>query len=221
MRRQQLVSLAIILALFLLGGFGSTAVRAGVIYDITLNTSSLNGQSGYLDFQFNPGASGAPAATATITDFTSGTPASTDQTTNDASGLLPGTLTLGNGTAYNDLFQGFTYGSTFSFELTLSGAALDNPSGSIGSTFALSLYAADGVTPLLTTDPNGSVLTINVNSNGTTSVETFAQSSTDSTPAAAATPLNPVPEPSSLVLTVSSLSVGLFGWQWFRRPHRR
>ena len=81
--------------------------------------------------------------------------------------------------------------------MTLSGPALDSPGGSSGSSFALSLYDADGRTPLLTTDPNGSVLTVNLNVSGTTSVLTFPQSSTNSTPAAS---VSSVPEPSSLVL---------------------
>lgn len=58
--------------------------------------------------------------------------------------------------------------------------------------------------PLLTINPNGSVLTVNVNPNDTTSVETF--------PAASA------PEPSSLALLVSALPAGL---PVLRRPSRR
>jgi hypothetical protein len=125
--------------------------------------------------------------------------------TGDATGSLPGTLILDNGTAYNDAFQGFTFGNSFKFLLTLSGQAIDNPGGTFGSSFALSLYDATGTTPLLTTDPNGSVLTVNLNASGSTSVETFPQSSTNSMPVAVAT--SAVPEPSSLILLVSMIPV--------------
>jgi len=170
-----------------------------VTYQVSVNTSALDGQSGNLDFQFNPGGLGSEPATATVTNFQTlaGILSQAAMLTGDASGSLPGTLTLNNGTAYNDVFQKFSYGSSFDFALTLSGPALDSPGGSSGSSFALSLYDAAGLTPLLTTDPNGSVLTVNLNVSGTTSVLTFPQSSTNSTPAAS---VSSVPEPSSLVL---------------------
>ena len=121
-----------------------------------------------------------------------------------------------NDTAYNDAFQGFTYGSSFSFGLTLSGLALTNPGGQFGSSFALSLYDAAGVTPLLTTDPNGSVLTVNLNAPGTTSGVTFLQSPTNNAPVASAILASTVPEPPSLVL-LSLAILGLLAYGLGRR----
>lgn len=202
------------LAWLMLGFLGSEPAHADLSFQVSADTSSLSGQSGYLDFQFNPGDSSALAATATVTNFLSlgGILAPAPTLTGDATGSLPGTLTLDNGTIFNDAFQGFTFGSGISFTVTLSGPAISNPSGTVGSAFAFSFYAADGITPLLTTDPNGSVSTVLLNATGTTSVETFPQSPTDNTPAAIVTPagVTPVPEPSSMVvvLLVSSLQAG-------------
>jgi hypothetical protein len=198
----------------ILGLLGAGSARADLSFQVSTDTSSLSGQSGFLDFQFNPGDSSAIAATATVTDFSSvgGLLAPAAVLTDDAAGSLPGTLTLDNGTSFNDVFQGFTFGTSVSFTVTLSGPAISNPSGTVGSAFAFSLYATDGVTPLLTTDANGSVSTILLNATGTASAETFPQSTTDNAPVAIVTPagVTPVPEPSSMVvvLLVSSLQAG-------------
>lgn len=192
----------------------SGAAKAGSLtYQVSADTVALNGQGGNLDFQFNPGGSGAEAATAIVTNFQTidGILSQPATLTGDATGSLPSTLTLGNGTAFNDVFQGFAYGSSFSFTLSLSGPALDNSGGTFGSAFALSLYDAVGIMPLLTTDPNGSVLTIDLNANGTAFVEAFAQSSTNSNSVVTIALLTAVPEPSSLILSItSSIIIVLF-----------
>lgn len=208
-------------AWLLLAVLGIKHAHADLIFNVSVDTSSLNGQSGFLDFQFNPGDSSALSATATVTDFqtTGGVLAQPDLLTGDAAGSLPGTLILNNSTVYNDAFQGFTCGNGFAFTLTLSGPAIDTPSGTVGSAFALSLYAADGITSLLTTDPNGSVATIFLNANATASAETFPQSPTDSTPAATVTVANAVPEPSTLTLALilASLQSGVLLMRSARR----
>jgi hypothetical protein len=206
MRTPRLTGLACFLAMLLVAA-GPSLVRAGsVTFNVTVDTSSLNGQSGYLDSQFNPGGSGAAAATASITGFTSdgalqpGAPL--NGVSGDVSGALPGTLTLNNSTAFNDSFEGFTFGNTVRFALTLSGPAVGG-AGAVGSAFAFSLFDVTGSIPLLTTDPNGSVLTINVNADGSTTVQTFPQSPNNPTPVAT---VSSVPEPSSLALSASVLA---------------
>jgi hypothetical protein len=195
----------------------SLTARAGFTsFNVAVDTSSLNGQMGYLDFQFNPGGAGALAAAATVSTFATdgalqpGAPL--NSISGDVSGALPGTLTLGNSTAFNDYFEGVTYGNHVNFELTLSGPAIGN-SGTVGSSFAFSLYDSTGSMPLLTTDPFGSVLTVNANADGTTSVETFPQSPNNPTPVATA---SAVPEPSSLVLAAMVLPVGVMTWRRMR-----
>jgi hypothetical protein len=215
MHKCQSVSAVTTLAFTLLSALWPASASADFTYQITADTSSLNGTAGNLDFQFNPGDSSAEAATAVITNFQAvgGTLALSNVLTGDASGLLPGTLTLDNGTAYNDAFQGLTFGTSISFDLTLSGPALNSPGGNVGSSFAFSLYASDGVTPLLTTDTNGSVVTVNVNPDGTASVLTFAQSAGNNMPVASAAPVSSVPAPPSIVLLLSAVPAALVLWR--------
>ena len=217
--RQAVRIAATALLLFAACEVGSAQAGLMLSYQVSVNTSVLSGQSGNLDFQFNPGSSSAESATATVTNFETigGILSQPAMLTGDATGSLPGTLTLDNGTAYNDVFQGFTFGNSLGFLLTLSGQAIDSPGGTFGSSFALSLYDAAGITPLLTTDPNGSVLTVNLNASGTTSVLTFPQSPTNDTPVAGASPVSAVPEPLSIVLLISALPVGMIVWRHSRK----
>jgi hypothetical protein len=96
-----------------------------------------------------------------------GTLACSPTLTGDVAGALPPTLTFDNGTAFNDYFEGFTFGSTLSFQVCLFGPALSSPDGTStsGSTFAFSMFSdAAGTIPTLTTDKiNGFAFTVDVN----------------------------------------------------------
>lgn len=195
------------------------AVRAGPItYHVSVDTSSINGQSGFLDLQFNPGGNTAKLATATVTNFTPAgnlQPLDPNNVQGDVTGSLPGPLALTNDT-FNDYFQGFTFGTSIAFDLTLSGPALDSPGGNFGSSFALSLYDSTGTLPLLTNAVNGSVLTTNLNANGTTTAIPSPNAG-GGPPVAAATPAtSAVPEPSSLLL-LSMGSLSLLGYGFSRK----
>jgi hypothetical protein len=131
-----------------------------------------------LDFNFNPGPLVTQAASLQILSFSSdGTLAGSPTLTGDVSGALPATLTFDNGTGFNDYFEGFTFGSTLSFDVSLFGPALSSPDGvsTSGSTFAFSMFSdAAGTIPVLTTDTtNGFAFEVNVNLDGTTTATTF------------------------------------------------
>ncbi len=191
--------------LVLVALFASTpAWPASVItFTVETNTSSLAGESGYIDLQFN-GLSGAQSASVAITNFTTtGTlEPGTIAYVGDASGTLAGTVTIANGASnnsgYNDYNEALTFGSQTEFAITLSGPAISAPNASPSSTFALSFYASDDATPLLSSDPSGASANITINPNGSDTIATFNNTQV----------LSSVPEPSPhLILLISSILV--------------
>jgi PEP-CTERM motif len=189
----------------------SLASAGPITYDVTVDTSSIAGTAGSLDFNFNPGPLVTQAASLQILNFASDGSlvncAANVQgfcPTGDVSGVLPATLTFDNGTAFNDYFDGFTFGTTISFDVSLYGPALSAPDGvsTSGSAFAFSMFSdAAGTVPVLTADTtDGFAVTVNVNLDGTTTVTNFS-SQTSVVPAMGGS----TPEPSGLAL----LGVGL------------
>lgn len=180
--------------------FFVTSVRASAInYGVTVYTSSLANSPGIIDLQFNPGPGVIQSATVSLTAFTTDATPLANQTTltGDAYGTFPVTLVLSNSAPYNDIFQGVQFGRRLSFNLAISGAAIDSPSNQgSGSRFGLSIYSADQITPLLTSDPNGTVVTLDLDPRGRLTVLTFTTA--DGKPPVAV--VQPVPEPASPLL---------------------
>lgn len=133
-----------------------TASASADTYLVSVDTSSISGISGSLDFNFTPGIYQAQATSLQILGFSSdGTLASSPVLTGDVSGTLPSIVTFDNETGYNDYFDGFTYGSTLSFDVNLYGPALSPPDGvsTSGSTFDFSMFSdSAGTIPVLTND---------------------------------------------------------------------
>jgi hypothetical protein len=154
------------------------ALCQSVTYDVSINTASLAGTVGSLDFNFNPGPLTTQAASLQILDLaTNGTLSGAPALTGAVSGALPAALTFGNGTAFNDYFQGFKFGTSLTFAVDLSGPALSSPGGATsGSIFAFSMFSdAAGTQPTLTNDTtDGFAFTTAVNTDGTTTVTDYS-----------------------------------------------
>jgi hypothetical protein len=180
------------------------ALADPITYLVTVNTSAINGTSGFLDFDFAPGNDSQSAFVTISGFFPGGSLNGTPEGNGGVLGSLPGTLTIDNSTQFNDYFQGFDYSTTLTFLLAFGGPALVSPDGMFasGSTFGLGMFDNTGSDPLLTTDPNGNTFTVNVNLDGTTTVTTFPTNSQGGPPAAT---VQPTPEPSSFVLLVTGL----------------
>ena len=211
-RKRYLYLLA--LALLGLGWAGPAQATSMITYGVTVDTSSLYGQTGSnagLDFQFNP--SGSPVSdvlTATVSNFTTdGALVGSTQPTGDASGSLPGNLTIKDSTGYNDAFQNFTFGDTLSFDVTLSGN-LTNPNP--GAEFSLTLYDQNN-SPALSAPGEFQNFVVDIYPDGTLTVTTSdPYTATPETGGIASSP-----EPSSMVL-LSACMVGLGGcWLWRKR----
>ena len=187
--------------------FAPPTMAAPITYDVSVNTSSISGTAGSFDIEFNPGPLVTQAASLQILNFTSnGTLAGSPVLTGDVAGTLPGTVTFDNGTGFNDYFEGFTYGSTLSFQVSLFGPALNSPDGTStsGSTFAFSMFSDPaGTMPILTANTTeGFAATIDVNLDGTTTVTNFS-GQTAVVPATAPA----IPEPGTFPLMTTSLGI--------------
>jgi hypothetical protein len=167
--------------------FAASSAFASLGFDVTVDTSAFIGQEGYLYYQYTP--VNAVDSTVTLSNFTmdgSGLHASPASQAGSVSGALYATPTVSFANTYgtNDYNHGVNeFANKFTFSLAFSSPT---PGGTPGgsSTFSLGLFQdVDGYTPLLNASGinnsvPGTLFTIDLNNNGTTSVQTLASEAT-------------------------------------------
>lgn len=125
------------------------AFAAAAPIPFTINTSALNGETGTIDIQFNPGAFPAvyDPGTATITNFviTGGTLGAVSAGPDPGvTGALPGPLVLTNSDFLNGIVHDATFGTQVSFLVEFAGLAFTASNPSILSTLSVTLSSNSG-----------------------------------------------------------------------------
>lgn len=169
------------------------------VFQVTVDTRSIAGTTGYVDFQLNPADLSAPEVGASILDWAGGiTLLGAPIVEGNVTGSLPDTVQLGNNTAFNDYFHEVEFGDTISFLVEFTGNS-PLPPASLGTSFALALYGSDAVSPLLSDDISGSLIRFEL-ALGDLSYQTFSSLAQ----------VTPVPLPAAAWLLLSGLT-GLIG----------
>ena len=209
--------LASVIALALLS-LSATTGHADFIFTVSVNTSglindsSLTGPFG-IDFQLVQG-DGSVINTATISNInlgTGGAAVGSPSLTNSMGSLTNG-VTLDDSNFFSDFNQQFTPGSSLTFTVDLT----TNVGATAPDEFSFAIlqnYGTANVGEIPTTDPSGlnTLITVNITSS-TPSIMSYG--GTDGDPPAPQ--VNVVPEPSTLMLTLTGL-LGFAGAAWRRR----
>lgn len=190
--------------------------KANTIFNVEIDTGSLNATNGWIDIQFNPGAISWQDAYVDVSAFTTdGTllfslsPLSPAGTAGVSGGPLPTPITIQNSEAFNDYFQNIMFGDTIQFSLGFYGSAIDAPDPKVfsGSTFSFALYGDDQTTTLLGASP---LFAVDINVDGTVSTSNFAPAVVTLEAGVAA-----IPEPSTLWFC--GLPLSIIGLRFIRR----
>jgi len=193
----------------------SSPVRADPI-KVTINTSSLNGTSGKVGFDYTVNA---PPAGQHVEILNFATDATSNGLPETQGGLVEGTLILppfttgafteiGSGAFFNELLVNLTFAKTITFGLEVPEYA---PTG-VPDQFSLFLLGLDGLPLFSTADPTGADALFAVDITGAPggSRSAFAPATLTGDLLEIVTPgsESPVPEPA----TLSLVAIGCAGW---------
>jgi hypothetical protein len=181
---------------------------AAISYKVNLDTSGFSGTLAQLAFDFIDG--GAPSNAVVVTGFTSDGTLGAVFTTGDVTGTLPGTVTLSDGSLFNEYLTDITLGSFLSYSLEPTGNTPE--SGSVPD--ALSLFLLDpgtGLSLIATGDPTGadSLLRVDIDGSAAGAVSVYSTLATVTS--------SQVPAPGTVPLAVAGLGVLLLTGMGQRR----
>ncbi len=181
----------------LLVAAASAQARADTLVNVSIDTSSLSGQAGGIYFQFDPGLNADPASVS-IANFSVAAPGALDPASllNFSDGGVSGSLdsnnlTIANSFALNDYGEALTFGSGITFLVDLSIPSV--LTGDSGSGLVIQVTGSDLLTPLLTADPSGNLVTMSYDTTGALSV-------LSTNPETARVSVAETPEPGGVVL---------------------
>jgi hypothetical protein len=109
---------------------GSGPLLASPVYHVTVDTTSLAGQSGYLDFLFLGLANSSPAH-ASVTNFV-GDFGAGSFVFGDASGSVASGVVIGNGAPWNEFGQWAHFGDRFQFDVHFDASAAPGAGSDLG-----------------------------------------------------------------------------------------
>jgi hypothetical protein len=184
------LSARLLFALMLVAGVVPASASAES-YHVSIDTSTLAGREGYLDFLFLGLANAGPVQ-AKLSNF-AGDFTSSSFAQGQVSGSLASHLTIGNGDAWNEFAQWTRLGGTLSFDVTFSQPASSSNSVA-GATLSVALLDA-GLNYL---GASGDIATFALLPAAVTTVSTDAAYATVSN-------ISPVPEPATYVMLAAGL----------------
>jgi hypothetical protein len=188
------LSARLLFALMLVAGVVPASASAES-YHVSIDTSTLAGREGYLDFLFLGLANAGPVQ-AKLSNF-AGDFTSSSFAQGQVSGSLASQLTIGNGDAWNEFAQWTRLGGTLSFDVSFSQPAGSNNSSSnsvAGATLSVALLDA-GLNYL---GASGDIATFALLPAAVTTVSTDAAYATISN-------VSPVPEPATYAMLATGL----------------
>jgi hypothetical protein len=184
------LSARLLFALMLACGMAQASAES---YHVSIDTSTLAGREGYLDFLFL-GLANADPVQAKLSNF-AGDFTSPSFAQGQVAGSLASQLTIGNGDAWNEFAQWARLGGTLSFDVSFSQPPGSGSGGTVaGTTLSIALLDA-GLNYL---GAAGDIVTFALLPAAVTAVSTDAAYATVSN-------VSPVPEPASYLMLAAGL----------------
>jgi hypothetical protein len=198
-------AVALALTLFLCAFPGRS--RADIVYNLNVDTSSIEGTQGYLDLQFNP-TGGTSILTATVPSLTGNATVGSFTTSGNVTRTsVPLVFAADNSVIgqVNDAYASTTFGSSLGLTVDIT-----TPDNSSTASFQVTLYDQwfNPLFPLLGQDPNNpynqSVIELDLVANPNGAVPTVSALATQYY--ATAIPAQSVPEPGAFVLAAEAVA---------------